>query len=92
MNAPVVLQVDALSCVLRQPFFSLLNNGTFDEKALQPVAYSSKSLTVTEQHYAQIEKECLPIVETFNKFDQRLLGKANAVIQHTDPQPLQSIF
>lgn len=45
----------------------------------------------TEQRYAQIEKECLAIVEAFNKFDQWLLGKADITV-HTDHQPLQSIF
>ena len=55
------------------------------------MAYSSKSLTPTEQHYAQIEKEFLAIVEAFNKFDQWLLGKSDKTV-HTDHQPLQSIF
>ena len=66
-------------------------SSTFDESCLQPVAYSSKSLTPTEQRYAQIEKECLAIVEAFNKFDQWLLGKSDITV-HTDHQPLQSIF
>ena len=64
---------------------------TLDESSLQPIAYSSKSLTPTEQRYAQIEKECLAIVEAFNKFDQWLLGKSHITV-HTDHQPLQSIF
>ena len=64
---------------------------TLDESCLQPVAYSSKSLTPTEQRYAQIEKECLAIVEAFNKFDQWLLGKSDITV-HTDHQPLQYIF
>ena len=55
------------------------------------MAYSSKSLTPAEQHYVQIEKECLAIVEAFNKFDQWLLGKSDITV-HTDHQPLQSIF
>ena len=33
------------------------------------------SLTLTEQRYAQNEKMCLAIVDAFNNFDQRLLGK-----------------
>ena len=90
----MVLQVDASDygpgAALLQPS-RRESDGTFDEKSLQPVAYSSKSLTATEQRYAQIEKECLAIVEAFNKFDQWLLGKANVTV-HTDHQPLQSIF
>ena len=71
VNAPVVLQVDAsdydLGAALLQPSRQE-SDGTFDEKSLQPVTYSSTSLTATEQRYAQIEKECLAIV------DQWLLG------------------
>ena len=94
VNAPVVLQVDAsdygLGAALLQPS-KQHSNSTFDESSLQPIAYSSKSLTPTEQRYAQIEKECLAIVEAFNKFDQWLLGKSDITV-HTDHQPLQSIF
>ena len=93
VNAPVVLQVDAsdygLGAALLQP--SKHGDRTLDESSLQPIAYSSTSLTPTEQRYAQIEKECLAIVEAFNKFDQWLLGKSNITV-HTDHQPLQSIF
>ena len=94
VTAPVILQVDAsdygLGAALLQPS-KHHGNGTLDESCLQPVAYSSKSLTSTEQRYAQIEKECLAIVEAFNKFDQWLLGKSDITV-HTDHQPLQSIF
>ena len=77
-----------------QLFYNLPNfsmTKTFDEASLQPTAYSSKSLTPTEQRYPQIEKECLAIVEAFNKFDQWLLGKSDVTV-HTDHLPLQSIF
>ena len=88
--APVILQVDAidygLGVALLQPS-KHHSNGTPDESCLQPVAYSSKSLTSTEQRYAQIEKECLAIVKAFNKFDQWLLGKSDITV-HTDHQPL----
>ena len=94
VNAPVVLQVDAsdygLGAALLQPS-KQHSDDTFDDSSLQPVAYSSKSLTPTEQRYTQIEKECLAIVEAFNKFDQWLLGKSNVTV-HIDHQPLQSIF
>ena len=76
VSAPVVLQVDASDYCLGA---ALLH-----EKSLQPVAYSSKSLTATEQRYAQIEKECLAIVEAFSRKD--------SITVHTDHQPLQSIF
>ena len=94
VNAPVVLQVDAsdygLGAALLQPT-KQYGDSALDESSLQPIAYSSKSLTPTEQRYVQIEKECLAIVEAFNKFYQWLLGKPNITV-HTDHQPLQSIF
>ena len=94
VTAPVILQADAsdygLGAALLQPS-KQHNSGTLDESCLQPVAYSSKSLTPTEQRYAQIEKECLAIVKAFNRFDQWLLGKSDITV-HTDHQPLQSIF
>ena len=80
----------SLGVALQQPS-KHHNSSTLDESCLQPVAYSSKSLTPTEQHYAQIEKEFLAIVEAFNKFDRWLLGKSDKTV-HTDHQPLQSIF
>ena len=94
VTAPVILQVDAsdygLGAALLQPS-KHQDSCTLDESCLQPVAYSSKRLTPSEQRYAQIEKDCLAIVETFNKFDQWLLGKSDITV-HTDHQPLQSIF
>ena len=73
VTAPVILQVDAsdysLGAALLQPS-KHHSNGTLDESCLHPMAYSSKSLTSTEQRYAQIEKEYLVIVEAFKEFDQ----------------------
>ena len=94
VNAPIVLQVDpsdyGLGAALLQPS-KQYGDSALDESSLQPIAYSCTSLTPTEQRYAQIEKECLAIVEAFNKFDQWLLGKSNITL-HTDYHPLQSIF
>lgn len=91
MNAPLVLQVDVseygLGAALLQPATDT-DSGSIQ---WQPVAYSSSSLSPTEQRYAQIEKKTLAIVHAFQKFDQLLLGKS-AVTVHSDHQPLETIF
>lgn len=59
VNAPVILQVDASEYA---PGAALLQpTDTTDSNSIdwQPVAYSSSSLSPTEQRYAQIEKETL---------------------------------
>ena len=92
VNAPVVLQVDAseygLGAALLQPFSSSSNAADLQ---WQPVAFSSSSLTPTEQRYAQIEKEALAIVHRFHKFDQFLFGKSDITVQ-SDHKPLETIF
>ena len=69
-----------LNMVLVRPYFSLSTIPTPDVH-WQPVAYSSSSLSPTEQCYAQIEKETLAIVHAFQKFDQLLFGKSGITIQ-----------
>ena len=92
VNAPVVLQIDAseygLGAALLQPV-KFPNRTT--EVNWQPVAFSSSSLTATEQRYAQIEKETLAIVHAFRKFDQLLFGKSEITV-HSDHKPLETIF
>ena len=90
VHAPVVLQVDAseygLGAALLQPAMSTTSSA---DTLWQPVAYSSSSLSPTEQRYAQIEKETLAIVHAFQKFDQLLFGK-NDVTVHSDHKPLET--
>ena len=62
----------------------LLQNG-------QPVAYASRSLTKTEQRYAQIEKECIAIVFSCERFSQYLLGRNKITVQ-SNHKPLETIF
>ena len=62
----------------------LLQNG-------QPVAYSSRSLTKTELIYAQIEKECLAIVFSRERFSQYLLGR-NKITVESDHKLLETNF
>lgn len=75
----VLIQTDAskdgLGCVL-------LQDGL-------PVSFASRSLTVTEQKYAQIEKEMLAVVFAMDKFSQFVYGKK--FIVHSDHKPLVTI-
>ncbi|UYV80066.1 K02A2.6-like [Cordylochernes scorpioides] len=57
----------------------------------QPIIFASRSLSKTEQNYAQIEKECLAIVFACERFHQYILGKCQVIVQ-TDHKPLLSIF
>ena len=57
----------------------------------QPVVFASRSLSSTEQHYAQIEKECLAIVFTCKCFNQYIHSRESTTI-HTDHKPLVTIF
>ncbi|XP_063903271.1 uncharacterized protein K02A2.6-like [Zophobas morio] len=55
-----------------------------------PCAYASKTMTETQQRYAQIEKELLAICFGLTKFHDYVYGKKVTV--ETDHQPLISIF
>lgn len=63
---------------------ALLQNG-------QPVAFVSRSLSQTERQYAQIEKECLAIVFSCERFRQYLAGREKITVE-SDHKPLLSIF
>ena len=62
---------------------ALIQNG-------HPIAYSSRALTETESHYAQIGKEMLAIVFSVEKFNDFTFGRRTVV--HTDHKPIESIF
>ena len=57
----------------------------------QPVTFASRSLSTTEQQYAQVEKECLAIVFACERFNQYLQGRVCITVD-TDHKPLVSIF
>ena len=59
---------------------ALLQNG-------QPVAFTSRTLTDTEQRYEQIEKECRAIVFACDKFDYYILILAWQRICHGSYRP-----
>ena len=57
----------------------------------QPISFASKSLTPTEQNYAQIEKEMLAIVFGCERFNQYIYGR-DVINVETDHKPLVSIM
>ena len=78
-NEETTLQCDASSTGLGA---TLLQRG-------QPVAYASRALTPTEQHYAQIEKELLAVVFGMERFNQYTYGRK--VFVESDHKPLEII-
>ena len=57
----------------------------------QPIAFASRFLSETERQYTQIEKWCLAIVFSCERFSQYLAGREKIAVE-TDHKPLQSIF
>ena len=76
-SKPVGVQVDASQSDLEAV---VMQNG-------QPIAYASKSLTTSQQAYAQIEKEALALVFGCEKFHHYLYGRD--FIVETDHKPLE---
>ena len=54
-----------------------------------PVAYASRALRPEETRYAQIEKECLAIVYSLERFHQFTFGRK--VMVYSDHKPLEAI-
>ncbi|KAL1460265.1 hypothetical protein WDU94_012186 [Cyamophila willieti] len=79
-NRPIILNVDASQSAVGA---CLLQDG-------KPVAYSSRSLTETQKHWAQIEKELFAIWFGATKFHQYCFGQS--ILVETDHKPLITLF
>ena len=80
-----ILSADASSYELGAVLLQAQENG-----ARKPVAYASRSMTRTEQRYAQIEKEALATTWACEKFNDFILGED--ILIETDHQSLVPLF
>ena len=64
---------------------------TQEEGTVKPVFYISRSLTPTEQRYAQVEKEALAVTWACEKFADYIVGLKDLTIE-TDHRPLLALL
>ena len=62
----------------------------FSDNTERPIAFASRTLTTSEQNYAQLEKEALALIFGIQKFHRYLYGRKFTFI--TDHKPLTTIL
>ena len=62
----------------------------FSDNTERPIAFASRTLTTSEQNYAQLEKEALALIFGIQKFHRYLYGRKFTLI--TDHKPLTTIL
>jgi hypothetical protein len=62
----------------------------YPDDQTRPIAFASRSLTVTEKKYSQLDKEELAIIFGIKRFHQYLAGRTFTI--HTDHRLLQHIL
>lgn len=61
-----------------------------EDGSSKPIAFASRTLTPTEQKYAQLDKEALAIVFGVKRFHLYLAGRKFVIV--SDHRPLQHLF